>query len=93
MRSLERPGGNVTGITNLDVAQPTAQLALMSSVLPQLERVAILSDSTIPGADAAGLRLTDDVLALRSRPRKHVGASTARRPLRAQVRFFSSAAR
>ncbi|MBR0661466.1 ABC transporter substrate-binding protein [Neoroseomonas oryzicola] len=59
VRSLERPGGNVTGITNLDPGQPAAQFALMSSVLPQMERVAILSDSTIPGADASGLAPID----------------------------------
>jgi len=53
--SMERPGGNVTGLTNLDTAQATKQLELLKELLPSLTRVAILSDQDIPGADATGL--------------------------------------
>lgn len=57
--SLEAPGRNVTGITSLDAGQAAAQLALLNTLLPGLERVAILSDRVIPGADASGLAPID----------------------------------
>lgn len=57
--AIEAPGRNVTGITSLDPAQPAWQLALLNTILPSLERVAILSDRVIPGADAAGLAPID----------------------------------
>lgn len=53
--SMERPAGNVTGITSLDPEQADRQVALLRRVLPNLTRVGILSDDTIPGADASGL--------------------------------------
>lgn len=53
--SLQRPGGNVTGITSDDPLLGTGQLEILKQVLPKLARVAILSDSDIPGADASGL--------------------------------------
>jgi hypothetical protein len=57
--SAERPGGNVTGITSLDPQQAAAQLSLFKEVLPNLKTVAILSDKTIPGADASGMAPID----------------------------------
>lgn len=57
--SMERPGGNVTGITSLDLEQADRQMALLRRVLPNLARVGILSDDTIPGADAGGLAPID----------------------------------
>ena len=42
--NLERPGGNVTGVTTFDPRQATAQLEFLRAVNPDLERVAILSD-------------------------------------------------
>lgn len=53
--TLQRPGGNVTGITNHDAELATLQLGLLRQVLPALTRVAFLSDADIPGADASGL--------------------------------------
>jgi putative ABC transport system substrate-binding protein len=53
-KSYERPGTNATGVTSLDPAQPRKQIALLKEVLPSLERLAVLSDSTLPGADARG---------------------------------------
>lgn len=52
--TLERPGGNVTGITNHDPGLATLQLTILREVFPALERVAFLSDADIPGADATG---------------------------------------
>jgi putative ABC transport system substrate-binding protein len=49
--TLERPGGNVTGITTFDPQQAIKQLELLSQVIPNLARVAILSDEDIPRVD------------------------------------------
>ncbi|MDM0047569.1 ABC transporter substrate-binding protein [Variovorax sp. J22R115] len=53
--SLERPGANATGITNHDPTQPERQVELIKKLLPDMKRLAILSDADIPGADASGL--------------------------------------
>ena len=53
-QSYERPGGNATGVTSLDPEQPKKQIALLREVIPQLKRLAVISDSTLPGADARG---------------------------------------
>ncbi|CAQ72300.1 conserved hypothetical protein; putative exported protein; DUF534 [Cupriavidus taiwanensis LMG 19424] len=53
--TLERPGGNITGATNNDPELPSRQFDILKSLIPRLERVAILSDSDIPGVDANGL--------------------------------------
>jgi putative ABC transport system substrate-binding protein len=54
-KTLQRPGGNVTGATNNDPALPGLQFAMLKTLLPKLTRLAVLSDSDIPGADASGL--------------------------------------
>jgi putative ABC transport system substrate-binding protein len=57
--SMQRPGRNATGVTSLDPDQAGAQMRLLKEVFPELERVAALSDATIPGADATGLAPID----------------------------------
>jgi len=52
--TLERPGGNITGITNHDPELALLQLRLLREVFPTLERIAFLSDADIPGADSTG---------------------------------------
>ncbi len=63
--NAERPGGNTTGVTMFDAAQPRAQMRLLKEVVPGLERVAILGDAGVPdlldganreAAQAEGLR-------------------------------------
>jgi putative tryptophan/tyrosine transport system substrate-binding protein len=49
--SLERPGGNVTGITSFDPQQAPKQLQMLREVIPDLVRVAFLSDEDIPRVD------------------------------------------
>lgn len=49
--TLERPGGNVTGVTSFDPQQATKQFELLKEVIPNLARVAILSDEDIPRVD------------------------------------------
>jgi putative ABC transport system substrate-binding protein len=53
--TLDRPGGNATGSTNNDPMQAQLQLAMLKNILPGLQRIVILSDQDIPGADASGL--------------------------------------
>ncbi len=53
--TLERPGGNITGVTNHDTELAARHMALLKELFPKLTRVAILSDPNIPGADASGL--------------------------------------
>jgi putative ABC transport system substrate-binding protein len=43
-KNLERPGGNVTGVTTFDPLQATAQLEFLRAMNPGLAHVAILSD-------------------------------------------------
>jgi len=48
--SLDRPGGNLTGVTSFDPQQATKQLALLKEVIPGLKRVAILGDQGVSEA-------------------------------------------
>ena len=57
--TLDRPGGNLTGVTNTDPELPVRQMALLKEMMPNLKRVAIFSDADIPGADASGLAPID----------------------------------
>jgi len=57
--SMDRPGGNATGITSLDPEQAVRQFELIRTLLPKAARVGILSDTTIPGADSSGLAPID----------------------------------
>src|SRR4029450_372813 len=48
IESLPRPGGNVTGITNLSRELGGKRLELLKEAVPKLARVAILYDPAIP---------------------------------------------
>ncbi len=48
--SLARPGGNVTGLTNLGGELGGKRLELFKEAVPKLARVAVLYDPTIPGS-------------------------------------------
>ena len=48
IESLARPGGNVTGITNLARELGGKRLELLKEVVPKLARVAVLYDPAIP---------------------------------------------
>jgi len=49
IESLSRPGGNVTGVTNLTRELGGKRLELLKEVDPKLARVAVLYDPAIPG--------------------------------------------
>jgi putative ABC transport system substrate-binding protein len=48
--SLERPGGNLTGVTSFDPQQATKQFELLREVIPGLRRVAVLGDQGVSEA-------------------------------------------
>jgi putative tryptophan/tyrosine transport system substrate-binding protein len=48
VESLARPGGNVTGITNLSSDLGGKRLELLKEAVPKLARVAVLYDPTVP---------------------------------------------
>ncbi|HEU4342381.1 MAG TPA: ABC transporter substrate-binding protein [Candidatus Binatia bacterium] len=68
VESLARPGGNVTGITNLTGELGGKRLELLKDTVPKLARVAVLYDPAVPGTardvkqdlpvEARGLGLT-----------------------------------
>jgi len=67
VQTLSRPGGNVTGLTNLNRQLGGKRLELLKEAVPKLSRVAVLYDPAAPGlqevkeflpADARALKLT-----------------------------------
>jgi len=50
VKSLARPGGNITGITNLQTDLDGKRLELLKQSVPKLARVAVLYDPTVPVA-------------------------------------------
>ena len=49
VESLARPGGNITGLTNLGQELGGKRLELLKEAVPKVVRVAVLYDPTIPG--------------------------------------------
>src|SRR5215813_11204158 len=56
--SLARPGGNLTGLSNLSPELSGKRLELLKEIVPQLSRVAVLGNSTNP-ANAQVLKETE----------------------------------
>ena len=50
VESLARPGGNVTGITNLSTELGGKRLELLKEAVPKLARVAVLYDPANPAS-------------------------------------------
>ena len=51
--SLARPGGNITGMSNLSPEISGKQLEILKDIVPKLSRVATLGNLTIPGNSQA----------------------------------------
>jgi ABC-type uncharacterized transport system substrate-binding protein len=49
--SLNRPGGNLTGVTSLDTELGRKRLQLLHELLPQASTIAALVNPTFPGSD------------------------------------------
>jgi putative tryptophan/tyrosine transport system substrate-binding protein len=58
VETLARPGGNVTGLTNLSTELGGNRLELLREAVPKVARVGVLSDPAIPG----GVREVKEVL-------------------------------
>ncbi len=56
--SLARPGGNITGVTNLAPELGKKRLELLKEIVPELSRVAVLGDPSSP-SHAPGWRETE----------------------------------
>ena len=63
VESLARPGGNVTGLTNLTRELGGKRLELLKEAVPKLARVAVLYDPAIP----ASVREVKEVLPVAAR--------------------------
>jgi len=50
VKSLARPGGNVTGLTNLSIELGGKRLELLKEAVPKVARVAVLYDAAIPSS-------------------------------------------
>src|SRR4030095_12193795 len=50
VESLARPGGNVTGLTNLNRELGGKRLELLKEAVPKVVRVAVLYDPALPGS-------------------------------------------
>jgi putative ABC transport system substrate-binding protein len=64
--SLERPGGNLTGVTSFDPQQATKQLELLREVIPGVRRVAVLGDQGVSEALMEASEQQARALSLRS---------------------------
>jgi putative ABC transport system substrate-binding protein len=48
VESLAQPGGNITGFTSLDYGVGTKWVEILKEIAPQVKRIAILRDPTLP---------------------------------------------
>ncbi|NRF71015.1 ABC transporter substrate-binding protein [Aquincola sp. S2] len=71
--SLERPGGNLTGLTTFDPQEARKKLELLKEVLPGLARVALLGDQAL--RDSQGHEEQARALGLQPQSLKIAGAS------------------
>jgi putative tryptophan/tyrosine transport system substrate-binding protein len=55
--SLARPGGNITGLSQISPELSAKRLALLKEVIPEVSRVAVLSNPTNP-SNAPQIRVT-----------------------------------
>ena len=84
VESLARPGGNVTGITNVNEELSGKQLELFKEAVPKLARVGVLYDPALP----SGVRDAKEVLPFTARALGLVVRSL-RYELRAVLRGYS----
>ena len=67
MRSLARPGGNVTGVTSIAPDLAAKRLALLKEAVPAITSVVILFNAAIPPAEIAMTELRVAALAMNLR--------------------------
>ena len=62
--SLNRPGGNITGVTQLTSELALKQLELLGELVPRAEVIGLLANSTNPAAESRAQELQDAARAL-----------------------------
>ncbi len=74
IKSLARPGGNITGLTNISVDLSPKHLEMLSNMVPKLSRVAVLLNpnnqsnaSTLKGIQAAAQKINKTILPVEAR--------------------------
>jgi putative tryptophan/tyrosine transport system substrate-binding protein len=89
--SLARPGGRITGVSQLQSELPVKRLELLKDLLPKIRRVAVLSDVATVGqlhaveAGAPGLGVTLHVTEFKSSPYDYESAFAESVRARAQA--------
>ena len=80
--SLAHPGGNITGVTNMDVALEGTRLELLKELVPHLRHVAVIGNSANPAdlsdwreAESAGRTIGVEVLAVDIRSPDQIDAA------------------
>lgn len=76
VKTLARPGGNVTGLTNLSPEIIAKRMQLLREAVPQLERVAYLWNPDLPGA----AEVYGEIAAAARTLKLEVRSAEARRP-------------
>lgn len=72
---LDRPGGNVTGVTTYDPQEPRKKLEILTELVPGLARIAFLGDQASPGRVLKNHEDQARELSLRSQGLRISGAS------------------
>jgi putative ABC transport system substrate-binding protein len=62
--SMNRPGGNITGVTNITVSLAAKRLGLLHELVPNAEKIAILDHPSSPGNDTQTMDLQEAARAL-----------------------------
>jgi putative ABC transport system substrate-binding protein len=64
VRSLARPGGNITGVSNIGVDLAAKQVELLVELLPGTKRIGVIANSSNPGVAAQLQEVTRAIRAL-----------------------------
>jgi putative ABC transport system substrate-binding protein len=84
VKTLARPGGNITGISNLSGETSLKQLEMLLTIAPKLSRVAVLVNPTNP----AHATVVKSIRAAAQRANVKVFAVEARTPQEIETGFF-----
>ncbi|MBI2367940.1 MAG: ABC transporter substrate-binding protein [Deltaproteobacteria bacterium] len=91
--SLARPGGNITGLSNLAPELGGKRLELLKEIVPQLSRVAVLGDPNSPayGPQLNELKLAARALGLQLQPAEVRGPGDLESAFSAMIRAHAGA--
>jgi len=91
--SLARPGGNITGLSNLAPELGGKRLELLKEIVPQLSRVAVLGDPNSPayGPQLNELKLAARALGLQLQPAEVRGPGDLENAFSAMIKAHAGA--